>query len=113
MDGTQLALVQLPQGKGLNKAKCRERLHCNPRRCNLPDESFSKGRPITLDEARSYLALTYCGSCLTTEDRARLQLPERCNHGRLQGQEHASPPQEKAIVSEVAPPQSPSATEGD
>ena len=111
MDGTQLVIVQLPQLNGVKKAKCRERLHCNPKRCNLPNECFSKGRPISLDEARKYVSLTYCGSCLTTEDRTRLQLPERSNHGRLQGHEPASRPQEKAaVVSEVPPAQSPSAS---
>ena len=110
MDGTQLVVVQLTKGNS-HKARCRERLHCKPKRCNLPDECLSGGKLVTLEEARGFQALTYCGACLTTEARATLRLPDRCQKGLLL--EHAPEPARRpqaAMVADDAPAQSPSAS---
>ena len=112
MDGTQLVLVQLPKANAL-KARCRDSLHCNPKRCNLPDECLSGGKPVSLEEARGFQALTYCGACLTNGARATLRLPDRCQKGLLL--EHAPEPARRpqaAMVADDAPAPTPSAADG-
>ena len=82
VQGGQLIVVQLAKGN-YHQGRCRDRLHCSPKRCNLAEECLANGKRLSLEEARGYFALTYCGSCLTKDDRQRLQLPERGKHGRL------------------------------
>ena len=108
MDGTQLVVVQLTK-RISHKARCRERLHCLPKRCNIPEACLSGGKTVSLEEAQSYVALTYCKACVTIETRARLRFPDRCKNGTILDQlpKPARRPQGNAAVVSEKPPAPP------
>ena len=117
--GVQLIVVQLTKGN-YHKGRCRDRLHCSLNRCNLAEECLANGKRVSLEEARGYFALTYCGSCFLNEDRERLQLPERSKNGmllngdpdvvcRAQQTEQGPRVQEKAAPASQEPPAQPAA----